>query len=294
MMALLGEVAVKAGDARREARDSTRMRKEAILLVAFGSTAVETQRVFDHIEAQIKRIWVDIPTRWAYTSRVVRGKLAKAGKVVDSPEMALARLMEDGFTHVVVLSLHTIPGIEFHELQRNARLFEQMVGGLRRVVVALPLLASHLDLKRAAEGMIRQVPKERLPEDAVLLVGHGSKKHAADAIYTAMSAIVQELDPRVFLASVQGYPALEDILPKLQRLGAKRVFLMPFMSVAGEHARKDMAGEGPESWKSVLTRSGYESVPVLQGTAECPEILDIWLDHLRVAITQLREEGLGY
>ena len=205
--------------------------------------------------------------------------------------MALARLMEDGFTHVVVLSLHTIPGIEFHELQRNARLFEQMVGGLRRVVVALPLLASHLDLKRAAEGMIRHVPKGRLPEDAVVLVGHGSKKHAADAIYTAMSAMVQELDPRVFLASVQGYPALEDILPKLQRLGAKRVFLMPFMSVAGEHARKDMAGEGPESWKSVLTRSGYESVPVLQGTAECPEILDIWLDHLREAIKQLREEG---
>jgi sirohydrochlorin cobaltochelatase len=291
MVSLVGVVAVSADDVHREARDSTRMSKEAILLVAFGSTAVETQRVFDYIEVHVKQIWADIPTRWAYTSRVVRGKLAKTGKLVDSPEMALARLMEDGFTDVVILSLHTIPGIEFHELQRNAKLFEQMVGGLRRVVVALPLLASHLDLKRAAEGIIRHVPRERLPEDAVVLVGHGSKKHAADAIYTAMCAMVQELDPRVFLASVQGYPALEDILPKLQRLGAKRVFLMPFMSVAGEHARKDMAGEGPESWKSVLTRSGYETVPVLQGTAECPEILGIWLDHLREAIKQLREEG---
>ena len=55
MVRLLGVVAVNADDVHREARDSTRMSKEAILLVAFGSTAVETQRVFDHIEVQVKQ-----------------------------------------------------------------------------------------------------------------------------------------------------------------------------------------------------------------------------------------------
>lgn len=269
------------------------MRKEAILLVAFGSTAVDTQRVFDLIETQVQTVFPEVPTRWAYTSRTVRGRLAELGKRFDSPEMALARLQEDGFSHVVLFSLHTIPGFEFHELVHNTRLFEAMVGGLRRLIVAKPLLVSHQDLKRAAVGMVKQVPNERRPEDAVILVGHGSEKHAADSIYTAMNAMVQELDALVFLASIQGHPTIEDVLPKLYRTGAKRVFLMPFMSVAGEHARKDMAGEQPGSFKSVLEREGYDCVPVLKGTAEYPEILDIWLDHLRLAMVQLREDRLG-
>ena len=68
---------------------------------------------------------------------------------------------------------------------------------------------------------------------------------------------------------------------------------MPFMSVAGEHARKDMAGEGPGSFKSILERESYEVLAVLKGTAEYPEILGIWMDHLRLAMTQLREDRLG-
>ncbi len=266
------------------------MRKEAILLVAFGSTALETQPIFDHIQAQVQGAFPGIFIGWAYTSGLVRGKLAKFGMKFDSPEMALARLQEDGFTHVALLSLHIIPGIEFHELYHNAKLFEAMVGGLRRLIVAKPLLVSHQDLKRTAEGMVKQIPQERSAEDAVVLVGHGSEKHAADAIYTAVAATVQELDARVFLASVQGHPTLDDVLPKLRRTGAKRVFLMPFMAVAGEHVRKDMAGEQPGSFKSILEQEGYECVPVLKGTAEYPEILEIWLDHLRLAMAQLGED----
>jgi sirohydrochlorin cobaltochelatase len=266
------------------------MGREAVLLVAFGSSAEGTQRVFDHIEAEVHRVAPETPTRWAYTSRIIRNHLARAGKTVDSPEMALVRLRDEGFTHVALLSLHTIPGIEFHELAHNARLFELMRGGLRRVAVTAPLLASHQDLERSARAMIKHIPGERRPEDAVVLMGHGSARHAADTIYAALNGVLQELDARVFLASVQGYPSLADLLPKLGRLGAGKVFLMPFMSVAGEHARKDMAGDGPESWKSILVGSGYVCEPILKGTTEYPEILEIWLDHLRSAMARLREE----
>jgi sirohydrochlorin cobaltochelatase len=216
--------------------------------------------------------------------------LAKLGKLFDSPQVALARFQQGGYSHVALLSLHTIPGIEFHQLVHNAKNFEVMAAGLSRVVVAKPLLASHQDLKRAAAGIVNRVPTDRRPEDAVVLVGHGSEKHAADLIYTAVHATVRELDPRVFLASVQGYPGLGDILPKLRQTEARRVFLMPFMSVAGEHARKDMAGEEPASFKSILEREGYEVLAVLKGTAEYPEILEIWMDHLRVAMAELRED----
>jgi sirohydrochlorin cobaltochelatase len=289
LFGLIGFVTLITG-AHGAQGESRLIRKEAILLVTFGSSAPETQRVFDHIEAQVKQVVPGVPTRWAYTSRIIRNKLALEGRALDSPEMALARLMDEGFTHVAVLSLLTIPGIEFHELHNNARLFELMAGGLRRVVVAAPLLASHLDMKRAAQAMLKNIPTERRPEDAVVLMGHGSEKHAADAIYAGLNAMLQELDARVFLASVQGYPALDDVLPKLRQQGAKKVFLIPFMSVAGEHARKDMAGDGPDSWKSILTGNGYACAPVLKGTAEYPETMEIWLDHLRSAMTQLHEE----
>ncbi len=58
---------------------------------------------------------------------------------------------------------------------------------------------------------------------------------------------------------------------------------MPFMSVAGDHARNDMAGDEPDSWKSILTKAGITCVPVLKGSAEYDNILAIWIDHLKKA-----------
>ena len=57
------------------------------------------------------------------------------------------------------------------------------------------------------------------------------------------------------------------------------------MSVAGEHARKDMAGDGPESWKSVLTKNGFKCEVILKGTADYPEIVNVWLEHLRAVFS---------
>ncbi len=54
-----------------------------------------------------------------HLSKIIRAKLAKEGKLMDSPEMAMAKLMNDGYTHVAVLFLQTIPGEEFHELYQN-------------------------------------------------------------------------------------------------------------------------------------------------------------------------------
>ena len=62
--------------------------------------------------------------------------------------------------------------------------------------------------------------------------------------------------------------------------------LIPFMSVAGDHAMNDMAGEEEDSWKSILTQTGITCLPVLKGTAEYDEIVKIWVDHLKTALAQ--------
>jgi sirohydrochlorin cobaltochelatase len=191
--------------------------------------------------------------------------------------------MNDGFTHVAVLSLQTIPGEEFHELYQNAKLFGQMAGGFEKILVALPLLSSAKDMETVAGTLMKYIPG-RNPADAVIFMGHGTGHHPADAIYLAMNQVFQEIDPRAFVRTVEGNLTIETLLPKLKQLKIKKVYLVPLMSVAGDHAINDMAGDEQDSWKSVLNRNGYQCEPVLKGTADYPEIVAVWLDHLRTVL----------
>jgi sirohydrochlorin cobaltochelatase len=257
--------------------------KKAILLVAFGTSVPEARKVFDRIDEQTRKEFPELEVRWAFTSRIIRAKLAKEGKLMDSPEMAMAGLMNDGYTHVAVLSLQTIPGEEFHELYQNAKLFGQMAGGFEKIQVALPLLSSAKDMETVAATLMKNIPG-RKPADAVIFMGHGTGHHPADAIYLAMNQVFQEIDPRAFVRTVEGNLTIETLLPKLKQLKIKKVYLVPLMSVAGDHAINDMAGNEPDSWKSVLNRNGYQCEPVLKGTADYPEIVAVWLDHLRTVL----------
>lgn len=254
--------------------------KKAILLVSFGTSDPEAAKAFELIEKRAQERFPGVEMRWAYTSRMIRAKLAKQGKLLDSPETAFAKLMDDGCTHVAVLSLHTIPGEEFHELYQNAHLFGQMSGGFQSILVARPLLSSSKDMETVAQALLKNIPG-RKADDAVIFMGHGTEHHPADAIYLAMNQVFQELDANAFVAAVEGSNSLENVIPKLKKRRVKKVFLVPLMSVAGDHAKNDMAGDGEESWKSILTEKGFKVEPILRGTAEIPEIVDVWLDHLK-------------
>jgi sirohydrochlorin cobaltochelatase len=257
--------------------------KKAILLVAFGTSDPEARKVFDRIDEQTRKAFSGMEVRWAFTSKMIRAKLAKEGNVLDSPEMVMAKLMSDGYTHVAVLSLHTIPGEEFHELYQNAHLFGQMAGGFEKILVARPLLSSAKDMEAVAGTLMKNIPG-RKPADAVIFMGHGTGHHPADAIYLAMNQVFQEIEPRAFVRTVEGNLTIETLLPKLKQLKIKKVYLVPLMSAAGDHAKNDMAGDEPDSWKSILTRNGYQCESILKGTADYPEIVEVWLDHLQTVL----------
>jgi sirohydrochlorin cobaltochelatase len=59
------------------------------------------------------------------------------------------------------------------------------------------------------------------------------------------------------------------------------------MTVAGDHVRKDISGDKPGSWKSVLAKSGIDSESLLSGLAQNSEIVSVWLDHLEDIISRL-------
>lgn len=258
--------------------------KRGILLAAFGTTVPEARTALENAEEEFRKAFPDLPVRWAYTSHGVRRKLAGRGVEVDSLETALARMMDEGFTHVAVQSLHTIGGWEFHDLVRNAQAFSGMAGGFDRVAVGGPLLNGREDIRRVAGLLLDHQPADRSPDEALVFMGHGTD-HPADALYTALGVELRKRDPNVFLGTVEGATGIEEIRDLLRERGVSRAYLIPFMAVAGDHARNDLAGEEEGSWKSVLSRAGVACVPVLEGTAELDPVVRIWIDHLRSAIS---------
>ena len=262
--------------------------KEGILLVAFGTSEPSAQVSFTHIEEKVREAFPQTPVYWAYTSHIIRHKLARQGKTLLSPAQALAKMMDEGFTHVAVQSLHTIPGEEFHNLKRTALAFNSMPDGFKQVVVGDPLLSTQGDLSQAVEAMLATIPTKRKTGEVVVLMGHGTH-HPGNAYYSALNWQIQKRDPNVFVGTVEGYPGINDVVDYLKTKKAKSLWLMPFMSVAGDHAKNDMAGPEDESWISILKKQGFDCRTVMKGTAEYDAYVTIWIDHLRSAVSNLSE-----
>ena len=269
------------------AHGDKRPMKKGILLVAFGTTVPEAQISYDNIERSVKKTFPGIPVRWGYTSRTIIRKMGERGKQLATPAEALSTMMRENFTHVAVQSFHVMPGAEFHGLVKNVHRFEGMSKGLKKVMVGYPLMTTSEDVQKVAEAFLQIIPPERRKTDAVVFMGHGTY-HPANVYYAALNYHVQKLDPNVFVGTVEGWPEIDDIMADLKKNRIKKAYLMPFMTVAGDHARNDMAGPEGNSWKSILEKEGITCVPVLKGIAEYQEFVDIWVDHLRAAFEHFR------
>ncbi len=155
----------------------------------------------------------------------------------------------------------------------------KVMGGFQRIILAYPLLATQEDMQRAVDGILENIPKERKKNEAVVLMGHGTP-HPSNAFYAALMFQLQLEDPNIFVGTVEGYPEVGLIKDLMLKKKIKKAYLMPFMSVAGDHAKNDMAGDDADSWKSIFTKAGIQCVPILKGTAEYDVFVDMWVDHL--------------
>ncbi len=266
--------------------DHEHQKKMGVLLVAFGSSYPQAQAAFENIEAKVQKAFPETEVHWAYTSKIIRSKLAKQGQNLNSPAQTLANMIEQDYTHVAVQSLHTIPGAEFHDLLSIVNGFDSISAGLKQIQLGRPLLATDQDLQKVSQALLANIPRQRSPEQAVIFMGHGSH-HPSNAFYKALAYELQGKDTLIYVGTVQDSPSIQDIKNDLLEKGVEKAFLMPFMSVAGDHALNDMAGDEPDSWKSILNQAGIETEAVLKGTAEYDNIVDIWVQHLQAAYFQL-------
>lgn len=280
VLLLAGTLAVAGGQVHHHHKPE----KKGILLVTFGSSLAEARAAFDHIDKTVRSAFPDLPVRWAYTSRIIRDKLEKSGKHLNSPAQALAEMADAGFTQVAVQSLHTIAGAEYHDLVRVAKRFEQMPEGIDHVRIGLPMIGGPADMEKAAHAILATIPEKRAADEAVVLMGHGTH-HPANAVYAALMWRLQLEDENVFVGTVEGFPKADIIIDQLKENGVDKAWLMPFMSVAGDHAQNDMAGPGKDSWRSVFENAGIKCEIVMKGTAEYDAFVDIWLEHLEKALS---------
>lgn len=251
--------------------------RKAILLVAYGAGGMQSRRALGRFEGRVRERFPGHVVRWAYSSLLLRERLARARQKSDSVFKALRRLCFEKFDAVAVQPLQTIPGREHGEV-RDAVL---TVGREMRVPVSIgaPLLSDAGDVARAASALLAGLPSERGGDEDVVFMGHGAK-HAACGRYDDLARAVHGQDNHVYVGTMNGATQLADILPALR---SKRVWLLPLLSTIGRHALADMAGRAPTSWLSRIEGQGHECRPVLKGTAEYDGIAEIWLEHLALA-----------
>ncbi|PID92216.1 MAG: sirohydrochlorin cobaltochelatase [Bacteroidetes bacterium] len=263
--------------------------REGILLVTFGTSIPSAQVAFHHIEEKVRKAFPETEIRWAYTSNTIRKRLHKQGTELPTPAEALAKMGADGFTHIAVQSLHVIPGEEYENLHKTVKAFHHIPKGSRAIRIGAPLLTSHKDHLRLNSFIQKEFGASAGGEKAVVFMGHGTH-HRANIHYPGFQYYLMQENDHMFLGTVEGFPQLENLLPDLEQKGIKEITLLPFMSVAGDHALNDMAGEEEDSWKSQLESKGYVVKPILKGLAEYAEVVDIWIDHLHSTLEALHED----
>ncbi len=250
--------------------------KHGILLAAFGTTVPEALKSYENIERVVKENNPGVPVCWAYTSRMVREKLRKSGTAVKSVRGKLNEMFLEGFTSVKVVSLHMVPGEEYHKLSAEAGVFRQPMMGFKELEIGKPLLHDANSMDLLCNAVMSALPAERTPGDAIVLMGHGNRKGICELNYIAAAAELNRRDENIFLATVEGKPDFESVRQKIKAANFSGVFLMPFMLVAGDHARNDLAGNDADSWKSILESDGIACVPVLKGLGEYDAIAKLF------------------
>lgn len=258
-----------------EASDITKTMKAgdklAILMVHFGTTHADTRKLtIDAINEKVKQQFPDTELREAYTSRIVAKRLKENGIIKQNPLDALKQLYADGYTHILVQASTVIDGVEMESLNRN---IDEVSSLFKDIRVGDPLLYSPHDYEDVIDVLTSNSDKNT----AYVWVGHGTYD-ATTAQYAMLDYMLKAKGhTNFFVGTIEGYPEYDDMLNQLKASGLKNVVLIPFMFVAGEHAKNDIA----EDWKNDLEKEGFHVETLMEGLGQNPQIQDLYIAHLK-------------
>lgn len=253
--------------------------KKAILAVSFGTSHNDTRKItIDAIEQDMQAAFPDYALYRAWTSKMIIKKVNARDEVhICTVKEAMEQMLQDGITDVLVQPTHVINGIENDLMKEDAFAYQEQ---FHSISFGDPLLTSEQDNLAVIEAITSEF-KDLEKDDVLVLMGHGTT-HYANAIYAALDYTFKDKGySNIFLGTVEAYPTMESLLKMVHAYKPKKVILAPFMIVAGDHAKNDMASDEPDSWYSQFKAEGYEVEPVLKGLGEYSGIRKLFIEHLK-------------
>ena len=256
------------------------MSKKALLIVSFGTSYPQAMKAIDNIETVCSREFPEYELYRAFTSGMIIKKLRKQGQNIDSPGQVLERLAQEGCREVLCQPTHIISGIEYHKLVDILKEYTDRIPLIR---IGAPLLTSEEDYLKTADIIMTELPRQLKLDEALILMGHGTV-HEADNIYTRFEHVLRDVGyATTFVGTVEGFLNVDYLIRRLKRRSFRKIYAMPLMVVAGDHARNDLAGEDQDTWNSKLKAAGYDTELIVKGLGEIDAIARIYADHARHA-----------
>ncbi|MBP5339655.1 MAG: sirohydrochlorin cobaltochelatase [Prevotella sp.] len=305
----------------------------AVLLVAFGSTWNNAFLAFDKTKAAYEAAFPQADVYVSFSSDICINR-ASAGENSDDegnivkrdyyePRYLLHAIGAAKYSKIYVQSLQVIPGEEFAAVVASVKKFmnngyiasahldDKYLAKLsddEAIFLGMPLLDNpDVDVPEVAKQLNALYASE-VQQGAVAFMGHGNPDKydtfKANIRYTQLEEALQAMNPNYFVGTVDMDGNLKmDVLERMRDKGIDdgKLYLHALMSIAGDHAHNDMAGEGDEywshpmapdheenSWFEFFKHSGYETiVPVTKnhplGLLELPGVLNVWIQHTKNA-----------
>ena len=304
----------------------------AVLLVAFGSTWNNAFLAFDKTKEAYEKAFPEADVFFCFSSDICINR-ASAGENTDDngkivkrdyyePRYLLHAIGAAKYSKIYVQSLQVIPGEEFAAVVAsvkkfmnngyiaNAHLDDEYLAKLeedKAIFLGMPLLNDpEVDVPEVAK-QLNNLYKNEAAQGVVAFMGHGNPDtydtFKANVRYTQLEEALQAYSSNYFVGTVDmpdNYK--QDVMARMQEKGINsgKVSLHALMSIAGDHAHNDMAGEGDEywdeedpesednSWFEFFGHNGYQPVvPVVgkhpQGLLELSGVLNVWIQHTKNA-----------
>jgi sirohydrochlorin cobaltochelatase len=310
LLLVLGATAVQAAKGEK---------KTAVVLAVFGTSHESGLPGILNIREQIQKELPGIPVRLAFTSNIIRRiwqerrqEPGYAGQHPEVPEeilnikgplAAIADLQDQGYAYIVIQPTHISSGEEFADLAayvqglNSIKTVKQRNMPFKKILLGRPALGTHgieheyrHDVEQVAAIVAPDVELAKKSGRALVYFAHGNE-HYSTGVYLEFEQVMRQQYPgvRIYVTMVEGFPDNARFFAELKADKTKKVLLKPFMTVAGDHAKNDMAGPEPDSLKSQLEARGINVAASLVGLGESDAFAAIFAQHIKDAMT---DEGI--
>lgn len=240
---------------------------KAILICFFGTTYEDAYKksILPIIERTKAQYGTEYEIEFCYTSRMIAKVLKNRGIEIKNEIEAMDALLKKGCDDIIAFCTHIIPGFEYEKITELKKKYPNLK-------VSSPLIMPET-VSEFAESV-------DFGEDEILFMGHGTD-HRMDILYDSLADCYKKIGKsNIHMATVEGKRNLDFIMPELKTVRNKKLILRPFMLVAGDHAKNDMAGDEDDSWKNILTNAGFSVETQVQGLGEENTIRDLFFKRL--------------